>query len=778
MRNNNPNVDSNHLNFVITNDGTMDITNAGTILSDNGTIYTGVGISNNATIGTLTNSGTLEATRNAVVNNLGATIDLVSLTSTSIVTGAGYTGLINNAGSITTLQNEGHITVDPAASYTSGAIYNSDGAITTLTNNGTITATTNQGYMGTGIRSTGSITTLTNNGTIAGDAFDIGYAYSGGGGAILLFDYGSGGINTLTNSSSGILDGGIINMGVLTTTLNNDGTINANGSPAAIYNGSDGNFTYENATIGTLTNTGTIAGGADYGILNAGASNTSPGLSTITSLINRGTITGSYGIFNGSTNATITTLTNAQGAGNNAGALTYSGVLPTNYNVILTSSTNYGQIDFDNASGTVAFGIDNSSVVTKKTYTSVVSGIANSASFSTDSGTFNSLNWNLVQQGSTDVWDLVFLNFSAGSVYDASVATGNNPAYNAARVIDNDAALSNLFSGLNGDQAISDAATQTLPLLTGSAIGANVATLHDVNKVVQSRVEGQYGLSAGNAPTSTHDTHFWFKPFGSWAQQNDDDGVAGYSADTYGSVLGVDGAISDEHRIGLAFAYANSRIDGNSNIAPQKATVNSYEGIVYGSHNLDAVTAFSYQADAALHNNDGKRSIPFTGDVAQSSYNSWSGHAGASLGRTFIWEGTSLTPSVRADYTLIHSQAYRETGAGLLNLNVRDQTYQELIPAVDVKLTHKLRHDITAMANLGGGYDLLNEQASITSAFAGAPSAAFSTKGIQPSPWIGRAGLGIVARLHNGAEVGMHYDAELRDGYDNQTASVKVRWAF
>jgi hypothetical protein len=81
-------------------------------------------------------------------------------------------------------------------------------------------------------------------------------------------------------------------------------------------------------------------------------------------------------------------------------------------------------------------------------------------------------------------------------------------------------------------------------------------------------------------------------------------------------------------------------------------------------------------------------------------------------------------------------------------------------------------------ANLGGGYDVLNEQAGITSAFAGDPTAAFITNGIKPSPWLARGGIGLVGKPNDTVEVAARYDFEVRDGFDNQMASVKVRWAF
>lgn len=41
-----------------------------------------------------------------------------------------------------------------------------------------------------------------------------------------------------------------------------------------------------------------------------------------------------------------------------------------------------------------------------------------------------------------------------------------------------------------------------------------------------------------------------------------------------------------------------------------------------------------------------------------------------------------------------------------------------------------------------------------------------------------RGGLGVVSNTAGGMEVSARYDAEYRKDFLNQTASVKLRWAF
>lgn len=360
-------------------------------------------------------------------------------------------------------------------------------------------------------------------------------------------------------------------------------------------------------------------------------------------------------------------------------------------------------------------------------------------------------------------------------VLAATVATSNTPAQGAARAIDATPELAALFSG--SDSAVSQSVTQTLPLLTGGAQQAAIGALTGINRVIQGRIEGSHGMSSGDGYVG--DRHFWMKPFGSRAEQDARGGVSGYEADTYGLVTGLDGALSPLWRVGAAFAYANSRVDSTSSVAAQHARIDVYQLVGYGSYSLDARTEFNVQLDVGQNTNTGQRSIAFTGAVADSDYVSHTVHLGAGVGRSFaLSERTSVTPTLRIDYTWVGDEAYAESGAGLLNLNVDSRHTDALVLGLGGKLSHKLSDQFTVTGNLGLGYDTINKQASITAAFAGAPGAAFVTKGIAADPWTANAGLGLVYETHSGAEFTARFDAEHRADFLNQTVSVKARWRF
>jgi len=178
-------------------------------------------------------------------------------------------------------------------------------------------------------------------------------------------------------------------------TIDSSGSISSSGD-YGIFNG---------GTITTLTNAGSIStsGANKFGVMNFGY---------ITTLNNTGSISASgsvsFGIWN---NAEITTLNNQQGKLSN-NPLTYTGHLPASYNIIIASSTNYGQLSIIGPSGIMIFGISGlsttSSSIVGQTLTGVLQGFGSNLSTLISSGltSSNGYTYSLTQQGSTGTWDL------------------------------------------------------------------------------------------------------------------------------------------------------------------------------------------------------------------------------------------------------------------------------------------------------------------------------------------------------------------------------------
>lgn len=258
-------------------------------------------------------------------------------------------------------------------------IRNQDGAtIASLTNAGSIqaVAANSQAYAisnywseAMGIASI--ITTLRNSGSIVATAGSTARAISNRTSLIESL-INTGNISATVTGSTAVA---ISNHEGTIALLNNSGIISASAFDRAY--GID-NYGDAGGTIVTLINSGTITASATgdddyaYGIYNSAAS-------TINSFTNTGTIVTSTSGINAAdvyNQGSISTFNNLQGG------LSYEGVLPVSYNIIVGSVNNFGQLDVNNASGSMTFGLyagdaDNGVSLTEGTYNSIITGVAN-----------------------------------------------------------------------------------------------------------------------------------------------------------------------------------------------------------------------------------------------------------------------------------------------------------------------------------------------------------------------------------------------------------------
>jgi outer membrane autotransporter protein len=453
----------------------------------------------------------------------------------------------------------------------------------------------------------------------------------------------------------------------------------------------------------------------------------------------------------------------------------------------VVSTTNYAQLKV-NGNATMAPGTglvvnvaDSNTLASGDTLADVLVAGSLSASNLVVTETYGLLDFTAVIDGNT-----IDLGVSRYTVAGSTDLSGNSGATGAATLFDqlfasnggsggmNDV-LSVIWNDLGSAREVAAAIDSTLPILNGDMPKTIAGTKRGANRIIRARQAGQ-GMNSGDGFFA--DRNVWLKPFGSSATQDASNGSEGYDADSYGLIIGADGKVSDGFRLGLAFAYSDTDIDADGGVS-REAEVTSYQGIVYASHELSRGTEFNWQVDYGTHANEISKSMPLFGRVAKADYDSWSAHAGAEMAKDFaVGARTSLTPSVRVDYTMIEDEGYTETGAGSLNLSVDKNKTDELILGGEGKLTHDFGGNFAMTANLGLGYDVLADDDSITASYAGEPSATFVTTGVDPSPWIYSGGLGVSAGSKQMMEFTVRYDIEGRKDFLDQSVSLKLLKSF
>lgn len=751
-------------------------------------------------------TGILNITRGGAVSSGAASI------------GAGGNGTVTIDGAGSSLKTTGGSLVVGDAStgilnITNGGTVSGGAASIGVGGNGTVTVdgagsslSSASGNVVVGGGSTG-ILNITNGGTVSGVAASIG---AGGNGTVTVDGAGSslttGGNLIVGGTASGVLNianGGSVSAGSLgigtSTTGNGALNLTTGGVLQTGYlqkgSGSAG-VTLSNATLRATGDRNDFLPGfsaGDITIKNGGAyvdtqtynvGIATPGVFTGTgSLTKQGT--GTLAMAGGNTWSGDTTIS--------AGTLTldsYTQSSNQTLNINAASTSDFGKLKVNgtatfNTGANLAVDVTNlKTLAIGQVFTGVVSAGALSAS--TFNVTDNSALFNFKALLSGNTVNLAVVSASPTAVYDAVNAYGLWPARGAAQTLD-----AQLQTAPTGDMAnvvtalaklsdpgdVARAAAQTLPMSSSSQAIMN--TLSSFNRIVSDRAAtGETGLSTGDAMA---DKRVWIKPFGSHASQNDENGASGFSANTWGLAVGAE-ADWYTTRLGLAYAYANTRVNGNTALsgASSNAQINSNVLALYGGrpvHGFD----LNFQVDTGWNHNSSQRAINIgsLNSAANGGYSTWSAHAGTGLSKTLpLSSDLTFIPEVRVDYTRLRSQSYSENGADALSLNVNGTTVQALLFGVDARMVKDLGNYGKINAHLGVGYDAINDPGNIVAAYAGLPGQSFSTPGLTHSPWLMTAGVGYEYRTAGGTSIALRYDVQARSGFVNQSASLKVSWLF
>ncbi|NVZ20773.1 autotransporter domain-containing protein [Pseudomonas costantinii] len=819
-------------------------------LNNSGTISGDRGIYNNrsTSIGTLANSGTISGVR-VGISNLGS---IGTLANTGTISGDQSTGIYNiGSGSIGTLSNSGSISshrgIDNTGSITeldnnlsgtisgsSFGIVNSAGSIGTLNNSGTISGIT------AGIANNASIGTLNNRGTISGITAGISNDASIGtlnnSGTITSSGtegiHNGGSIGSLTNSGTVTGNAGIYNTGSIDS-LTNSGTIT--GQYAAIYNDKLG-------TLGPITNSGVIAGA----IMNEASQdlNINGGTGSTFGLLTGfggGTDTGNVGLITNTASNVIF------GSGNqllndniNVGSFKVSnqGTLLVNNSITITG--NYDQA----ANAKLLIGVSDSAVAAGTASDSgygrlVVTGDANIASGSSVGlvsthtyGFAQGQRYLVVQAGGAGTnynADTLHYSVAGYDVSGASVVDGANKnlvltvgavqsvtppvtpptssgPINRANTADGTASLAGLFNyqGFNADlMNVFNAAAANGSTAAGNKAGAqlsptanlaaatqgSVASTVQVLNVTSAHLEGlrggSTGVSTGEGPPTSG---LWTQAFGGTAHMDERDDIAGYSARYNGLLLGADGMLNDNWRLGGLFSYTKTTLNNNGNNDGSSADVKSYGLFGYASYNANP-WYLDLSVGAVQHQYDTQRQVDFTGvnGTAKGSHNGMqytaSAQAGYPIDLGASMANVILTPIAGLSYSTLRQDSYTEKGGAGTALHVNADNLNSLKSDLGAKLARAFATSygsLTPSAQLTWRHEYrdsaLQSVANFSADTTGATS--FSSTGPKAVEDTGVLSVGLTLVTHNNLTVAAHYTGETGGGFNANTGDLQVRWAF
>ncbi len=403
----------------------------------------------------------------------------------------------------------------------------------------------------------------------------------------------------------------------------------------------------------------------------------------------------------------------------------------------------------------------------------VTGGSTNFLTFASDLTTGNQLNVKAVRSATYASVATSQSGKSIGAALDALGANGN-------------AQISQIQGRLDGTttQAQANAVLaevtpqiQATSVMSSNAVQKSLDVVSERGSDLRAGIDNSYsGMTAGNGVA---DKGLWVQAFGTTATQDLRSGVQGYDADTYGVAVGADAVVADHTRAGLSVSYGNTTVDGKGT-ARQNTDIDTYQVNLYGFHDMgnwytDGLLGFAWQ------NYNSDRFITAPASTASADYDGQTYTARVNGGyRMAAGNGIQIIPNAGLTYLDNEINGYTETGAGGLNLTVRDYNSQALFGRIGFDVAKDFTSGsmvVRPVLRAAYLYDFIGDQASTNALFTGG-GGTFRVSDASPERSSFNVGASLNLMTTKNVTLSADYDYLVKSDYDSHSGMLRARFGF
>jgi outer membrane autotransporter protein len=278
--------------------------------------------------------------------------------------------------------------------------------------------------------------------------------------------------------------------------------------------------------------------------------------------------------------------------------------------------------------------------------------------------------------------------------------------------------------------------------------------------------------------TKQHAT--WADGFGHWANQDSQNGFAGYDYHLAGAAVGADRLLDEGLLAGLSYGQSSADIDMDNDRG--EGDIESYFGSLYGSYFTDAMyvdTTLSYGRQCYQN----VRSVEI-GELVGAAHSEHDGDvysAYVETGWNLSLGKWTLQPFAALRYTLVEEESYAESGAEGINLRVEERTTDALVSDLGLRLACPFQRGdwlCVPEATVAWDHDFDLDDRRVTAAFDGSPATTFVTDGrdVDDDGVILGAGLTLIGKSN--VSLSVNYSGELRSHYEAHALTGGIRYEF
>jgi fibronectin-binding autotransporter adhesin len=277
----------------------------------------------------------------------------------------------------------------------------------------------------------------------------------------------------------------------------------------------------------------------------------------------------------------------------------------------------------------------------------------------------------------------------------------------------------------------------------------------------------------------------WFSALGGLGSVLGDTNASTLTYNFGGAAAGIDYRLDPRFLVGLGVGYTHGTQWVNSFMGQgwtDSVSVAAYGSFTQGGFYLDALAGY------ATFNNQLQRQILIPGlqqrtATGSTGANQFLGQieAGYKVG-VYAPAAATITPFGRFQISSVTQNAFSESGAQSLSLNVAQQTTNSQRTTIGADLGSSIglgnERKLDLAVRLGWMHEFADVARPITAAFAGAPGNSFTVFGATPLRNAAVVGLQATTTIAAATQIYLRYDGEIATGTDNHALNIGVRMSW
>ena len=308
--------------------------------------------------------------------------------------------------------------------------------------------------------------------------------------------------------------------------------------------------------------------------------------------------------------------------------------------------------------------------------------------------------------------------------------------------------------------------------LSGEAYASAQTGLIEDSRFVRDATSGRIALSTGSTETAV-----WMQGYGAVGTSAGNGNAASMTRTGGGFLLGADGEVVDNFRLGFVGGYGHSTMavdDGRGSV-----NADTYSVGVYGGGHWDAV-GFSFGVNHGWNELSSKRTVSLSGvsNALSAKYGAGTTQAYGELNYTMDVGDVAFEPFAGLAYVNVNTAGFSETG-GVAALSgsgsVVDATFTTL--GLRASTSFDLNGTaITAKAMAGWRHTLAGATPSSSNTLVG--SGAFTVSGVPVAQDLAVVGAGFSAAITAATALSVNYSGQFGAGAANQGLSASLSVKF